>query len=323
MGSGAVTHRATRAMGSPLRATFVDVSPRGADRAWERITSDIAHTETALSRFRADSALTRLNAMAGDGSWRVVDERVYAMAATAARAWRLSGGRFDARVLRHLEALGEHAGVPLPALAGRHGPARTGEVDCGIERRPRMRALRVAEPLDSGGVGKGLALRWAARAARAWLPGSAGLLIEAGGDIVASGPQPDGGPWRIGIEDPSDLPDPMAVIEVGAGAVATSSTAVRRWTGPDGMPVHHLVDPRTGQPGDAGLLAVTVAQADPAWAEIWSKALFLAGASAIGPEARRRGLAAWWVRADGSLEMTPAARACTIWERPAVRRHSA
>ena len=46
---------------------------------------------------------------------------------------------------------------------------------------------------------------------------------------------------------------------------------------------------------------------DPAWAEVWSKVLFLGGRRAIANEARSRGLAAWWVADDGSLEMTPAA----------------
>jgi thiamine biosynthesis lipoprotein len=54
---------------------------------------------------------------------------------------------------------------------------------------------------------------------------------------------------------------------------------------------------------------------DPAWAEVWSKALFLAGRSRIGPEARSRGQAAWWIEEDGSIRMTPAARRMTTWVR--------
>jgi thiamine biosynthesis lipoprotein len=320
-----VEQYSTRAMGSILRAMLVGCRRGRAGRAWALAVEDMERTEAALSRFRSSSDLTRFNRRAGDDSWRRAGDRLYAMVAMAARAQRVTGGRFDARVLRRLEELGEHAGVPLPAL-GRPAVPRWDDVERspgGLERRPRERAIRVAEPIDSGGLGKGLGLRWAARAARSSLPPGSGLLLEAGGDIVASGPQPDGGPWRIGIEDPHGGGEPMAVIELRDGAVATSSTAVRRWTAPDGQPVHHLIDPRTGQPGGEGLVAVTVALADPAWAEVWSKALFLAGPSRIGPEARSRGLAAWWVRDDGTLEMTPAARARTIWEAPLVRQRSA
>ena len=50
-------------------------------------------------------------------------------------------------------------------------------------------------------------------------------------------------------------------------------------------------------------------------AEVWSKALFLEGPAGIGPAARARGLAAWWVDARGTLSMTPAARQVTTWVR--------
>ena len=50
---------------------------------------------------------------------------------------------------------------------------------------------------------------------------------------------------------------------------------------------------------------MTVAGPDAAWAEVWSKTLFLEGSRGIGPRARGLGLAAWWIRDDGVLEMTP------------------
>ena len=88
-----------------------------------------------------------------------------------------------------------------------------------------------------------------------------------GGDLVAwgHGPESPEVQWRVGIEDPAEGTDrPVAVIELTDGAVATSSTAVRHWMSPDGALVHHLIDPRTGDPGGAGLLAVTVRYSDPA-----------------------------------------------------------
>jgi len=58
---------------------------------------------------------------------------------------------------------------------------------------------------------------------------------------------------------------------------------------------------------------VTVFGPDPAWAEVWSKALFVGGGRAIAGEARPRVLAAWWVTDAGDLEMPAAARARTAW----------
>ena len=133
---------------------------------------------------------------------------------------------------------------------------------------------------------------------------------------MAAGSPPAGG-WLVGIEDPAAGSDPdaepVAVVALTAGAVATSSVRVRHWTAPDGTRVHHLLDPRTGEPARTGLLAVSVAANDPAWAEVWTKALFLAGRAAIADEARSRDLAAWWITDEGRLGLTPAARERSPW----------
>ena len=236
------------------------------------------------------------------------------MLAAVHRASRLTGGRFDASVLADLERLGERgAELDIPD----HAPADLDPVvrlvPAGTPRASLVRAP--GAPVDSGGIGKGLALRWAAAAAIDTLPAGAGLLLDAGGDITSAGAAPPDG-WRVGIEDPV-LPgpdaEPLAVLAVERGSVATSSVRVRNWVGPGGAPVHHLLDPRTGDPARTGLIAVTVAGLDPAWSEVWSKALFLAGRDGIGEEARARGLAAWWVDDGGRLGMTPEARQCSVW----------
>lgn len=170
--------------------------------------------------------------------------------------------------------------------------------------------ISLARPVDLGGIGKGLALRWTA--AELVREGITDFLLEAGGDLVARGLDTSGGPWLVGIEDPTETTDHLAVIAVIDGAVATSSVRVHRWS-VDARVVHHLFDPRTGEPADGGLQSVTVAGPDPAWAEVWSKVLFVGGRGAIAAEARSRGLAAWWVADDGTLEMTADARARTAW----------
>ncbi len=108
---------------------------------------------------------------------------------------------------------------------------------------------------------------------------------------------------------------PASVVAASRGAVVTSSRLVRHWRSPAGREVHHLIDPATHEPADDGLVSVTVAGSDPAWSEVWSKSLFVAGRNDIGSLARSRGLAAWWIDADGRVSMTPAARERTLWVR--------
>lgn len=287
-------------MGSPLRLTTA--TGPCADAAWAAVVAEFAESDAALSRFREDAELVELDRTAGTGRSVAVSRRLERAVVAADRAWRLTDGRFDPRVLVDLERLGDR-GVPL-AIVAAADPAGP------IVRRDARGRIAIERPLDLGGIGKGLALRWAA--AHVERAGVHDFLLDAGGDLVVRGHAPEGGPWQVGIEDPAGAPDPVAVIEPPDGAVATSSIRRRRWQR-DGQTVHHLIDPRTGESAWTGLAAVTVAGPDPAWAEVWSKALFLAGRSDVASEARRRGLAAWWVGDDGVLEMTPAARQHTTW----------
>jgi thiamine biosynthesis lipoprotein len=309
-------------MGSPLRLTLSGIDDATGASAWNATSALFEELEEALSRFRPSSELTALNCRAGDRPSAPVGRWLARALAAADRAGRLTDGAFDPRILADLERLG-YAGASLPPGARAGGPISDGAVSRPafadgrwLRLDPRTGAAAVAAPVDLGGIGKGLALRWAMHLLARRLPGlgtDAGALLEAGGDLVAAGPAPQGGPWLVGIEDPGGQHD-RAVIAVSGGAVATSSVRVHAWRRPDGTSAHHLVDPRTGAPGGAGLMSVTVADLDPAWAEVRSKTLFLEGARRIGPRARALGLAAWWIRADGVLEMTPAARVRTTWE---------
>ena len=306
------TSFAGRAMGSPLRLTLGAQGSRGDETAqwWRAVVEEFEAAEEAMSRFRETSEVTTLNRFAGSGTAAQPSTRLRQALVASDRARRITDGRFDPRVLADLDRLG-YRGAPLddppasPAM-GRDRVAASGPV---VERVGRDR-LTLETPVDLGGIGKGLTLRWAAAVLAAC--GAEDFLLEAGGDLVARGRSPEDGPWRLGIDDPAGGAEPVAVIAVNDIAVATSSTRINRWT-LDGREVHHLLDPRTGEPFEGGLVSVTVAAPDPAWAEVWSKVLFLDGRDGIAPEARSRGLAAWWVAEDGTLEMTAAARAMTIW----------
>lgn len=304
----------TRAMASPLRLTVAvkatangAVDPR-AELAWSAVVDEFDRSDKSMSRFRDDSDVTRLNRLVGrpvvGTPWRLRRALV-----ACDRARRVTDGRFEPRELDVLARIG-YGGA---SLGDAPSPSRAERV---LELDRRRGTVTVTAPVDLGGIGKGLALRWAARGAAAAASGL-GFLIEAGGDVVAVRPAPDGGPWRVGIEDPraligTDTPA-VGVVALHDGAVATTSIRRNRWPMSDGRVVHHLIDPETREPSASDLLAVTVAHPDPAWAEIHAKSLFLMGTRGIGPEARALGLAAWWVDAGGSLEMTPAARLRTIW----------
>lgn len=302
-------HGAFRSMASPVTVT---VGP-GADdppAAFERVVAVFDAVCAQCTRFDPDSDLMRANR---DGeAWVEVGGFCLTAIRAAALAHLTTQGRFDPRVLRALLRLGyvrsRESGRSGGPIAARHAAAPS-EV-----WRPDIDAdggrVRIGpDPIDLGGIAKGLALRWAAEQVA---PSCPSLLIDAGGDLVVRGASPDGGPWRIGVEDPRGGDDPIAVLAMTDRACATSSIRRGRWQH-QGETVHHLVDPNTGRPGGAGLLAVTVVADDPADAEVWSKTLFLAGADGIAELAEHRNLAALWLRDDGALGTSAAVAAHLIW----------
>lgn len=296
-------------MASPLRLQAL-APARLLDAAWAGIVEEFEAAEVALSRFRRSSEIEvarRLGGLAARPSRRL------ASALTIAdRARRVTAGRFDPRILPDLERLETGRDEQRPPTSRPVAGAASGAAPL-LRRAGRGGPISMPAPVDFGGIGKGLALRWAARRIDEALRGRP-YLLEAGGDLVGHG-RPDATGWRIGIEDPGGGTAPLAIIVPGGDAfgVATSSVRLAQWRTSSGRAVHHLIDPVTHEPGGEGLLAVTVAATDPAWAEVWSKSLFLEGAAAIGDVARRHGLAAWWVVVDGTIRMTPAARARTAW----------
>jgi len=307
-----------RAMATEVSVRVVE--PReGAANAVGRARAVFAAVETACTRFNPDSPLMRANARPRE--WHQLPPECFDAVTEAERAHRETMGLFDPRVLRTLERWGydrtlafetTEVAVQPGAPAGRHKrlPLAT--------RRPWRpgldhdgRAVRLGdEPIDLGGIGKGLAVRWAAGQLEA--AGSA-TLVEAGGDIYAGGPGPEGSGWLIGVEDPNGGADPVAVLSVQDAGCATSSVRVRHWKVGDRQ-VHHLIDPRTGRPGGQGMAAVTVVHPDPAWAEVWSKSLFLTGRGGIRHEADARDLAALWVDEAGVVGSSRAMKPLISWE---------
>jgi thiamine biosynthesis lipoprotein len=283
--------REARAMGSPLRLTLPGPCPDAVDAGWEIVRGVFVRAERDLTRFAADSPLSLLNRSAGTYQVVEVPPMLARALAAAWRAFRTSRGRFDPRIIGALEAAGERDGVPLPP-----SPATLAPHDRWLVLDSRRGQARITAPIDLGGIGKGLALRWASSALRD--AGHARFLLSAGGDVVAAGHGPLDRPWIVGIEDPANDGAPLTTLELTDAAAATSSIAVRSWRDPGGQLRHHLIDPATLAPAEPTCSAVTVIDRDPVWAEVRSKVAFLAGPRSAGS---LRGRRAWWVSRSGQL----------------------
>jgi FAD:protein FMN transferase len=216
----------------------------------------------------------------------------------ALRAAELTGGIVDPTIGRALILAGydrdfeQLTGEPV-VLRGQRVPGWRRvlvDSDRGEVRIPR--GVR----LDLGATAKALGSDRAAAAVANAAPG-VGVLVNLGGDIATSGPPPPGG-WTVRVADdhraPADAPG--QTIAIASGALATSSTTVRRF----GQGAHHIVDPRTGLPAVSRWRTVSVAAGACVDANIASTAAVVLGDDAPAWLAER-GLPARLVEHDGQV----------------------
>jgi thiamine biosynthesis lipoprotein len=155
-----------------------------------------------------------------------------------------------------------------------------------------------------GGLAKGWALDAAARTLRKL--GHADFLLQAGGDLYAAGNR-GGEPWTVQIRDPRGGPlDVLASVPVRDRAFSTSGDYEHAYV-VAGRRYHHVIDPRTCRPA-RGARSVTVLASTAVEAEILGKAIFVEGGDGSLELARRAGVEAIVVDAEGRALATDGLR---------------
>lgn len=133
--------------------------------------------------------------------------------------------------------------------------------------------------LDLGGIAKGYATDMAVKKLRQL--GVTSAMINAGGNVYALGSKPDGSLWRVGIQDPRDDQNIIAILSVEDAAVVSSGD-YERYFSVDGVRYHHILDPSTGKPANQ-MMSTTVVTSSATDADVLSTALFV-----LGPERGRQ-----------------------------------
>jgi thiamine biosynthesis lipoprotein ApbE len=235
-------------------AVLLVTEPGALGMARAIVERELEEIDRACSRFRSDSDLQRVNA--GAGRLVPVSELLIEAVQIALRAAELTDGNVDPTVGNALQLAGYDRDWSLlrePADGSEYvePPTVRALLTPGwqaIEIDSERAAIRVPTSvrLDLGATAKA----WVAdRAAGAVHDATgAGSLVSLGGDIATAGGAPEGG-WRIYVtDDHRSAPGSSGqTISIRSGGIATSSTAVRRWSH-EGRTRHHIIDPATGAP---------------------------------------------------------------------------
>jgi FAD:protein FMN transferase len=288
-----VSHQETRhALGSEAVLTIVASTQAQAEYLVAALWEQIDSFEARFSRFRPDSELSRVNALAGAPQQLSPEFAVLLSAALALS--KETEGAYDPTMLPALQRGGYIGSWPTPA---EHDPRldlrqRQGSGHASVELSGRVLELPPDMALDLGGIGKGYLLDQLAD----YLGHKAlGYCLSLGGDIVVGGLGPDGGSWSIAVASAYD--DAVMITNhimppSKRRAIATSGVIRRRGGGGavTGAPEwHHLIDPLTGQPGTTDLASVTVACDSATRADVIAKTVLLSGSAAAPALAERLG----------------------------------
>ncbi|HET9440966.1 MAG TPA: FAD:protein FMN transferase [Longimicrobiales bacterium] len=261
--------REMAAMGTTLRVQVCAQSPEAALAATEAAFAEVRRLNGVLSSWTLESEVGRLNS----GRGRVaVSTELFALLSEVGRWVAQTGGAFDPAV-----------GALVDAWQVR-GPGRTPsaeQVEAALELTG-WRHLQLLDSqvvvrgpagwwLDTGGFGKGAALRSVAAVLRR--AGVQQAEVDFGGQLLILGQE-----RVIAVAHPRARQHAVVQLKVRDVSVSTSSQSERSG---------HILDPRTGKPV-APWGSVTVVATDALVADALSTALFVMGPHAALDWARKR-----------------------------------
>ena len=147
--------------------------------------------------------------------------------------------------------------------------------------------------IDPSGIVKGWAIQQASTllAEQGWQ----NHIVEAGGDIQATGTRTDGSPWRIGIRDPGNRNENVKILAISNCGVATSGRAARG---------EHIWNPVEGGSPDPELLSLTVIAPSIFDADRMATAAFAMGREGLSFIATQPNLEGYAITSDGLATRT-------------------
>jgi len=280
-----------------LRAMNTDVllaaegQPDRPQSGFEQARQFIQASESRFTRFSEQSELSELNRSAG-GRFKASSD-LFSLVSLARRFFHLTRGLFDPSILPDLKRAGYDRSMdlvrqqgPAPLLESLLAGERSSLSEMDLDEADHTILLPYGMALDLGGIAKG----WIAEQAALILARvSSACAVDAGGDMFLIGLPAGLDQWPVELEDPLQPENTLTALKVNPGAVATSTVTKRVWKQAD-QNRHHIIDPRTHAPAVSDWISVTVTAPHAYEAEVFAKALLIAGPQEAQGIARNSGI---------------------------------
>ncbi|MBL8143573.1 MAG: FAD:protein FMN transferase [Acidobacteria bacterium] len=268
-GDGAedVLHRQSRRiMGSLAEIQVYHADAPLAARAIAAALDDMQRVDELLSLYKPASELSRMNAQAAMQPFRASAD-LYAFVKQCRAYHDETRGTFDPTMGPIVRAWGFFA--PRPAkpddATAAAAKARSGFDKVRLDDASQSVSYTVeGVEFDPGGIGKGYAADRAVAVLRQH--GITSALVSAGGSTLYGLGRPPGREgWKLAIRNPARPAMAVRYVMLRDSAISTSGASVK-FVDIDGRRFGHIIDPRTGLPGEqicqVSLTAPTASDSD-------------------------------------------------------------
>lgn len=241
------------AMAGPCEVIIETSDHALAEQVTQAVANEAWRIESTFSRYRSDNIIYQINN--ANGAVIEVDEETARLLDFADLCFEVSDGMFDitSGVLGKIWKFDGSSNVPAQKEINKLLPKIGWNKVSWANPKLQMPA---GMALDFGGIGKEYAVDSAAALARAIT--DCPVLINFGGDIVATASPVSREHWLIGIEPlalgQNKIPPKVALKH---GGVATSGDS-KRFLQYKGKVLSHVLNPKTGRPVNDAPASVTV-----------------------------------------------------------------
>lgn len=288
--------------------TFYRVSVVGLDKSREpelrqQIEAQLAEDDHQLSTYKDDSVLSIFNQYKGSVPQPISSGMADAIV-TSLRIGQKTAGAMDITVgpLVNLWGFGpnkEPVKMPTQAKIDR-AKAEVGLQHLKVIQRSDGQYLQKDLPglyVDLSTVGEGYATDHLARLVEA--NGISDYLVSVGGAVVSRGKNPEGKPWQVAIQKPTDKENAVQAIVDLQGMGISTSGSYRNYYELDGKRLSHIIDPATGRPITHKLVSATVIAPTALEADGWDTGLMVLGTDKALALAEKEHLAVYLITKEG------------------------
>lgn len=243
-------------MGSRFDISIVAKDSASAEANIDLIIDEVTRIENLISDWQPYTQIGQVNSNAGLKPIKV-DKEVFELTERAIQLSELTNGAFDisfAAMDRIWKFDGSMTEMPS-AEAIKNSVAKVGYKNIVLDKANSTIFLKFkGMKIGFGALGEGYA---ADRCKEMMLKrGIEAGIVNGSGDMNTWGKQPDGKDWNIGITDPKNPTELLAVVPLHSGAVVTSGS-YEKFVVFNGKRYAHIINPKTGYPA-TGLSSVTI-----------------------------------------------------------------